>query len=56
MTGSFITSNTPLMVFLGTDPENSDEDYLNAVPANCNFNISPEAVNTPHSRIGYIGA
>ena len=31
MGGSSITSNKPLMVFTGTDPEYSVEDYLNAV-------------------------
>ena len=34
MGGSSITSNKPLMVFTGTDPEYSVEDYLNAVTAN----------------------
>ena len=44
---SFVASNKPLLVFIGTDPENSEEDYLNAAPANVLFNISPEPVNTP---------
>ena len=41
MGGSSITSNKPLMVFTGTDPEYSVEDYLNAVTANLilNFNF-----------------
>ena len=34
MGGPPITSNKPLMVFTGTDPEYSVEDYLNAVTAN----------------------
>ena len=39
--GSSITSNKPLMVFTGTDPEYSVEDYLNAVIANLILNIGP---------------
>ena len=35
--GSSITSNKPLMVFTGTDPEYAVEDYLNAVTANLIF-------------------
>ena len=38
---SSITSNKPLMVFTGTDPEYSVEDYLNAVTANLILNIGP---------------
>ena len=34
MGGSLITSNKPLIVFTGTDPEYSVEDYFNAVTAN----------------------
>ena len=34
MGGSSITSNKPLMVFTGADPEYSVEDYSNAVTAN----------------------
>ena len=34
MGGSSITSNKPLMIFTGTDPDYSVEDYLNAVTAN----------------------
>ena len=34
MGGSSITSNKPLIVFTGTDPECSGEDYLNGVTAN----------------------
>ena len=45
MGGSSITSNKPLLVFTGTDPEYSVEDYLNAVTAN--LNIGPEPINTP---------
>ena len=47
MVGSSIASNKPLMVFTGTDPEYSVEDYLNAVPANLILNIGPEPINTP---------
>ena len=47
MGGSSITSNKPLMVFIGTDPEYSVEDYLNAVTANLILNIGPEPINTP---------
>ena len=39
---SSITSNKPLMVFTGTDPEYSVEDYFNAVTANLVLNIGPE--------------
>ena len=45
--GSSIASNKPLMVFTGTDPEYSVEDYLNAVTANLFLNIGPEPINTP---------
>ena len=44
MGGSSITSNKPLMVFTGTDPEYSVEDYLNAVTANLILNIGPKLV------------
>ena len=47
MDGSSITSNKPLMVFTGTDPEYSVEDNLNAVTANLILNIGPEPINTP---------
>ena len=47
MSGSSISSNEPLMTFLGTNPEYSVEDYLNAVTANLILNIGPEPVNTP---------
>ena len=47
MGGSSITSNKPLMVFTGTDPEYSVENYLNAVTANLILNIGPEPINTP---------
>ena len=47
MGGSAITSNKPLIVFTGTDPEYSVEDYLNAVTANLPLNIGPEPINTP---------
>ena len=35
------------MIFTGTDPEYSVEDYLNAVTANLILNIEPEPINTP---------
>ena len=35
------------MVFTGTDPEYSLEDFLNAVTANLILNIGPEPINTP---------
>ena len=35
------------MVFTGTDPEYSVEDYLNAVTANLLLNIGPEPINSP---------
>ena len=35
------------MVFTGTYPEYSAEDYLNAVTANLILNIGPEPINTP---------
>ena len=47
MGGSSTTSNKTLMVFTGTDPEYSVEDYLNAVTANLILNIGPEPINTP---------
>ena len=46
MGGSSISSNKPLMVLTGTDPEYFLEDYLNAVTANLIFKIGPEPVNT----------
>ena len=45
MGGSSITSNKPLTVFTGTDPEYSVEDYLNAFKANLISNIGPEPIN-----------
>ena len=47
MGGSSITSTKPLMLFTGTDPEYSVEDYLNAVTANLILNIGPEPIDTP---------
>ena len=47
MGGSSLKSNKPLMVFTGTDPEYSVEDYLNAVTADLVLNIGPEPLNTP---------
>ena len=47
MGGSSITSNKPLMVFTGRDPEYSVEDYQNAVTTNLVLNIGSEPVNTP---------
>ena len=53
MGGSSITSNKPLMVFTGTDPEYSVEDYLNAVTANLVLNIGLEPVNTASIQITF---
>ena len=47
MGGSSKTSNKPLMVFTGTDPEYSVEHNLNAVTANLILNIGPKPRNTP---------
>ena len=47
MGGSSISSTKPQMVFTGTDPEYSVEDYLNAVTASLILNIGPEPVNIP---------
>ena len=47
MGGSLITSNKPLMVFTGKDPEFFVEDYLNAVTANLILIIGPEPINKP---------
>ena len=47
MSGASISSNKPLMVFTGGDPEYSEEDYLNAVTANLILIVGPEPVNTP---------
>ena len=46
MGGSSKSSNKPLVVFTGIDPEYSVEDYLNAVKADLISNIGPEPVNT----------
>ena len=46
MGGSSITTNKPLMVFTGTYPEYSVEDYLNTVTANLILNVGPETINT----------
>ena len=54
MGGSSITSNKPLIVFTGTDPEYSVEDYLNAVTANLTLNIGPKPVNWIHKRTALI--
>ena len=48
---SSITSNKPLKVFTGTDPEYSVEDYINAVTANLILNTGLEPVNTPLQQI-----
>ena len=50
MGGSSITSNKPLRVFTGTDPEHSVEKCLNAVTATLILNIGPEPINTPLNR------
>ena len=49
MGGSSITSKKPSMVFTGTDPEYTIEDYLNAVTAN--LINTPEPINTPLHQI-----
>ena len=60
MGGSSISSNKPLIVFTGIDPEHSVEDFLNAVTANLILTIGPEPVKTPlhqnsiHRRIALI--
>ena len=43
---SSTTSNKPLIIFTGTDPEYSAKDYLNADTANLILNIGPEPKNT----------
>ena len=45
--GSSITSNKPLMIFTGTDPEYSVKDYLNAVTPNLILKIGSQPINTP---------
>ena len=47
MSRSSISSDKPLMVFRGRDPEDSVEDNLNAVTANLILNIRPEPEITP---------
>ena len=47
MGGLAITSNKQLMVFTGTDPEYSVENYFNAVTANLILNIGLEPIKTP---------
>ena len=47
MGGSSISSNKPLTVFTGTEPEYSVEDNLKAVTTNLILNLGPEPVNTP---------
>ena len=47
MGGSSITSNKPLTVFTGTDPEYSVEEYLNTVTAKLFLNLRLEPINTP---------
>ena len=46
MGGSSVSSNKPLRLFTGTDPEYSVEEYLNAVTSNLNLNTVPEPVKT----------
>ena len=48
MGGSSISSNKPLTVFTGTEPEYSVEDNLKAVTASLISNKGPEPLNTPH--------
>ena len=47
MGGSSISSNKPLKVFSGSDPEYSVENYLISITANLILNTGPEPVNTP---------
>ena len=47
MVESYISSNKPLTVFTGTNPEYSVEEFLNAVTANLILNLGCEPVNTP---------
>ena len=47
MGGSSTSSNKPLVVFTGTYPQYSVEDYLNTFTANLILNIEPEPINTP---------
>ena len=47
MGGSSISSDKTLIVFTGTDPGHSVEDYLNAVTANLMLCLGPEPLNTP---------
>ena len=56
MDGFSVTSNKLLMVFTGTDPEFSVEDYINAVRANLILNIGPEPMIHHFTKIGYIDA
>ena len=42
---SSITSDKPLTLFLGTDPEYSEEDYIKAVTANLILNKGQEPTN-----------
>ena len=56
MGGSSITPKKPLMVFTGTDPEYSVEDYLNAITANLILNIGREPIIHHYIKIGYIDA
>ena len=51
MGGSSITSNKPLMVFTGTDPEYSAEVYFNAVRANLTLKVVPEPIKPPLHQI-----
>ena len=51
MGGSSISSNEPLMVFTGTDPNYSVEYYFNAVQAKLMLNVGPEPkTNTTSSK------
>ena len=50
MGGSSITSNKPLMLFTGTNPGYSVEDYLHAVTINLISNIDPEPIIIPFNQ------
>ena len=45
--GSSISSNKPVMVFTGANPEFSEKDYSNAAKAKTILTIGPEPINSP---------
>ena len=56
MCESFISSSKPPMVFTGTNPEYSVEDYLNAVTANLTLSIGLNQEIRHFIKVGYIDA